>query len=222
MLRSRDGTWRAAGLAIALGFAGTANSAPNILLIIGDDMGVETVASYGVGENSPATANLDDLARNGVRYTNFWSQPVCSPTRATIVTGPGVQRGAVSDALVNSTDLFVTIMEMAGIDPEGTIPADVTHDSVSFLATLSDPAASPRDWVYADEFFGGFEGVETAGYAMRNEQYKLVRFNGVEEFYDLQADPYEHHNLLADKLSVEERSAYIALQTELENLRSSR
>ena len=222
MLRSRDGTWRAAGLAIALGFAGTANSAPNILLIIGDDMGVETVASYGVGENPPATANLDDLARNGVRYTNFWSQPVCSPTRATIVTGPGVQRGAVSDALVNSTDLFVTIMEMAGIDPEGTIPADVTHDSVSLLETLSDPSATPRKWVYADEFFGGFEGVETADYAMRDKRYKLLRFDGVEEFYDLQADPYEHENLLDEELSATERAAYVRLQAEIEKLRSNR
>lgn len=76
-----------AGLAITLGWTVTAHSTPNILLIIGDDMGVETVASYGVGENPPMTANIDDLARNGVRFTNFWSQPVCSPTRATIVTG---------------------------------------------------------------------------------------------------------------------------------------
>ena len=460
----------AAGLAIALGCLGTAQSAPNILLIIGDDMGVETVASYGVGENPPMTVHLDDLASNGVRFTNFWAQPVCSPTRATIitgrygfrtgigrpvtnrgplpeppqipdwalpyvntetgggmgmgaddlqglprhglgvdeytlthafdanghlgystaaigkwhladadngwhdhatrigfdyffggltggvesyfawtevvggevtgatgyaptekvddaiawieargdspwfmwfgfnlphtplhtppdntrtgtsdgeyaamietmdaqigrllasiepevlentfvifmgdngtpsgnvtapfvagrakgavyqggvnvpfiVTGPGVQRGAVSEALVNSTDLFVTIMELAGIDPAETIPADVTHDSVSFLETLSDPTASPRDWVYADEFFGGFEGVETADYAMRDERYKLMRFDGVEEFYDLQADPYEHHDLLGDELTLEQRAAYVALKAEVEILRSSK
>ena len=460
----------AAVLAIALGCLGTAHSAPNILLIIGDDMGVETVASYGVGENPPKTTHIDDLASNGVRFTNFWAQPVCSPTRATImtgrygfrtgigrpvtnrgplpeapripdwalpyvnteagggmgmgaddlqslprhglgvdeytlthafdangrlgyataaigkwhladadngwqdhatrigfdyfsggltggvesyfawtevvggevsgatgyaptekvddaiawieargdspwfmwfgfnlphtplhtppdntrtgtsdgeyaamietmdaqtgrllasiepevlentfvifmgdngtpsgnvtapfvagrvkgavyqggvnvpfiVTGPGVQRGAVSEALVNSTDLFVTIMELAGIDPAETIPAGVTHDSVSFLETLSDPTASPRDWVYADEFFGGFEGVETADYAMRDERYKLMRFDGVEEFYDLQADPYEHHDLLGDELTLEQRAAYVALKAEVEILRSSK
>ena len=289
--------WLAAGLATALGFLGTAHCAPNILLIIGDDMGVETLASYGLGENPPMTANLDDLAQDGVRFTNFWSQPVCSPTRATvvtgrygfrtgvgrpvtnrgqlpepppipdwalantspgmggggmgadgtpsgsvtapfrpgrakgavyqggvnvpfIVTGPGVQRGAVSDALVNSTDLFVTIMEMAGIDPSETIPADITHDSVSFLATLSDPTASTREWVYADEFFGGFAGVETADYAMRDERYKLLRFNGVEEFYDLQDDPYEHNNLLAGELSPEESTAYATLRAEVEKLRA--
>ena len=62
-------------------------SRPNILLIIGDDMGVETLASYGVGDAHPRTATLDELAREGVRFDNFWSQPVCSPTRATILTG---------------------------------------------------------------------------------------------------------------------------------------
>ncbi|MCZ0952712.1 MAG: hypothetical protein OXJ56_09010, partial [Rhodospirillaceae bacterium] len=109
-----------------------------------------------------------------------------------------------------------------GIDPAETIPADVTHDSVSFLETLSDPAASPRGWVYADEFFGGFEGVETADYAMRDERYKLMRFDSVEEFYDLQADPYEHHDLLGGELTVEQRAAYAALKAEVEMLRSSR
>ena len=77
----------AAILGIAASFTGTAQAAPNILLIFGDDMGVETLASYGLGENPPITAALDELAREGVRFTNFWAQPVCSPTRATIITG---------------------------------------------------------------------------------------------------------------------------------------
>ena len=92
-----------------------------------------------------------------------------------IITGPGIEAGAVPDNLVNSADLFVTIMEMAGIDPDETIPDDVTHDSVSFMSVLSDPYATPRDWIYVDEFFGGFAGVETADYAMRDQRHKLMR-----------------------------------------------
>ena len=68
-------------------FSGVAQAAPNILLIIGDDLGVETLASYGLGENPPKTATLDEMARQGMRFKNFWAQPVCSPTRATIITG---------------------------------------------------------------------------------------------------------------------------------------
>jgi arylsulfatase A-like enzyme len=66
---------------------GVSGAAPNILLIIGDDMGVETLASYSLGENPPKMAALDELAREGVRFNNFWAQPVCSPTRATLITG---------------------------------------------------------------------------------------------------------------------------------------
>ena len=171
-----------------------------------------------LGDNGTQSGNVTAPFQNGRAKGTVYQGGVNVPF---IVSGPGVPRGAVSEALVNSTDLFVTIMEMAGIDPAETIPADVTHDSVSFLDTLSDPAASPRDWVYADEFFGGFEGVETADYAMRDERYKLMRFDGVEEFYDLQADPYEHENLLAGALSAEERAAYGKLQAEIEKLRSS-
>jgi arylsulfatase B len=139
-----------------------------------------------------------------------------------IVSGPGVERGGVSEALVNSTDLFATIMEMAGIDPDEAIPDEVTHDSVSFFAALSNPAApSRRDWIYADEFFGGFDGVETANYAMRGERYKLLRSDGREEFYDLHADPYEHDDLLLEELTTEQRTAYEVLKAKILLLRSS-
>ena len=60
---------------------------PNILLIISDDMGLETLASFGVGSDTAATPSLDDLAEGGMIFTNFWSQPICSPTRSTVLTG---------------------------------------------------------------------------------------------------------------------------------------
>ncbi|MDD9996867.1 MAG: sulfatase-like hydrolase/transferase, partial [Rhodospirillaceae bacterium] len=87
-MTTKSNVWTSALILIpALVLSGGLNAAPNILLIIGDDMGVETLASYEVGENPPATAALDELARQGVRFTNFWSQPICSPTRATMLTG---------------------------------------------------------------------------------------------------------------------------------------
>ena len=60
---------------------------PNILVIIGDDMGIETLGSFGVGSDTPTTATLDALAARGLSFNNMWAQPVCSPTRATILTG---------------------------------------------------------------------------------------------------------------------------------------
>ncbi len=60
---------------------------PNFLIMIGDDMGVETVGCYGVGSSPAKTPQLDELCGTGMRFDNFWTQPVCSPTRATILTG---------------------------------------------------------------------------------------------------------------------------------------
>ncbi|WP_339671032.1 arylsulfatase [Dasania marina] len=57
---------------------------PNILLIVVDDMGYTDIGSFG-GEI--ATPNLDALAYQGVRFTNFQTAPTCSPTRAMLLTG---------------------------------------------------------------------------------------------------------------------------------------
>jgi len=138
-----------------------------------------------------------------------------------IVTGPNIPIGT-ANALVNSTDLFVTIMEMAGIDPEEVVPEEVTTDSVSFLPILKDlNTPSQREWVYADAFFGSFEGIPTADYAMRNHRYKLLRHQLEENFYDLQEDPYEHNNLLEGDLTEEQSENYLALKQQIETLRNS-
>ncbi|MBX2848454.1 MAG: sulfatase-like hydrolase/transferase [Acidiferrobacterales bacterium] len=63
------------------------DKAPNYILLIGDDMAIETLSCYQVGDNPARTPNLDNLCHSGVRFDNFWSQPVCSPTRATLLTG---------------------------------------------------------------------------------------------------------------------------------------
>ena len=70
---------------------------PNILVIIGDDMGVETMSSYGIGTPTAVTPNLDQLAARGMRFERFWSQAACSPTRAAILTGRyGFRTGVVT------------------------------------------------------------------------------------------------------------------------------
>lgn len=58
---------------------------PNILLIMADDLGYETLG-YG-GGTSYATPNLDKLAKTGIWFENFHSTPYCSPSRVSILTG---------------------------------------------------------------------------------------------------------------------------------------
>ena len=74
------------------GFAGAAEkNHPNILFIVGDDMGYADVGFQGCKDI--LTPNLDALAASGVRFTNgYVSGPYCSPTRAGLMTGRYQQR----------------------------------------------------------------------------------------------------------------------------------
>ncbi|MDB5273988.1 MAG: sulfatase [Chitinophagaceae bacterium] len=58
--------------------------APNVLLFLIDDAGYGTASAFGGLMETPT---LDSLANNGLRYTNFHSTAVCSPTRAALLTG---------------------------------------------------------------------------------------------------------------------------------------
>ena len=66
-------------------FTGQANDQPNIILIMADDMGYEALSSNG--SESCKSPNLDKLATNGVRFTNCFSNPICTPSRVKLMTG---------------------------------------------------------------------------------------------------------------------------------------
>jgi arylsulfatase A-like enzyme len=72
---------------------------PNFLVLIGDDMGVETLGSYGIGTPTAVTPSLDRMARDGMLFENFWAEPTCSPTRAAILTGRYPFRNGVQGPL---------------------------------------------------------------------------------------------------------------------------
>ena len=58
---------------------------PNIVLILADDLGVECLSAYG--GTSHQTPNLDRIAKEGMRFTNCFSNPLCSPSRGQLLTG---------------------------------------------------------------------------------------------------------------------------------------
>jgi arylsulfatase A-like enzyme len=73
-------------LALALAVVSPAAAKPNILVIVGDDMGYADLGVHGC-KDIP-TPHLDALAKSGVRFTNgYVSGPYCSPTRAGLLTG---------------------------------------------------------------------------------------------------------------------------------------
>ena len=61
-----------------------ADDAPNVVLIVFDDTGFAHLGCYGSDIETP---NIDALARNGLRYTNFHTTALCSPSRACLLSG---------------------------------------------------------------------------------------------------------------------------------------
>ena len=87
---------------VTVGTAGTSRAAdaprPNVLFIVADDMGYADVGFNGGTEIK--TPHLDSIAKAGARLEEFYVQPVCSPTRAALMTGRypmryGLQTGVV-------------------------------------------------------------------------------------------------------------------------------
>jgi len=67
---------------------------PNVIILFADDMGYGDLGSYG----SPniATPELDDIAAQGQRWTNFYvASPVCSPSRGALMTGNYAERSGL-------------------------------------------------------------------------------------------------------------------------------
>ncbi len=60
---------------------------PNILLVIGDDMGIDSNVCYTVSADPGRAPRIANLCARGVTFDNAWAMPSCSPTRASIITG---------------------------------------------------------------------------------------------------------------------------------------
>lgn len=74
---------------------------PNIIVIMADDMGFSDLGCYG---SEIATPNLDSLAKDGVRFTQFYNNARCCPTRASLLTGLYNHQAGVGH-MVNERDL---------------------------------------------------------------------------------------------------------------------
>src|SRR5215831_10096109 len=99
-MTSSPGCWRLACLAVlACATAEAAETAPpsvgpNILLILADDLGYSDLGCYGGEIHTP---NIDALAKNGLRFTQFYNCARCCPSRASLLTGLYPHQAGVGD-----------------------------------------------------------------------------------------------------------------------------
>src|SRR4051794_8090824 len=70
---------------------------PNIIFILADDLGYGDIGPFGSTKNR--TPNLDRMAKEGMKLTSFYAAPVCSPSRAQILTGSYAKRVSIPQVL---------------------------------------------------------------------------------------------------------------------------
>ncbi len=74
---------------------------PNIIIMMTDDSGYSDLGCYGGEIDTP---NLDRMARNGLRFRNFYNNGRCSPTRASLMTGRDSAHAGFGAGWVNGPD----------------------------------------------------------------------------------------------------------------------
>ena len=86
-------------LFVPLSFFG--QSRPNVIIVMADDMGWSDIGCYGSEIETP---NLDRLAKNGLRFTQFYNTGRCCPTRASLLTGTYPHQAGIGH-MMNDTGL---------------------------------------------------------------------------------------------------------------------
>ncbi len=124
-------------LAAVLGVTASA-APPNIVLIVSDDQGYRDLGCYGSDE--VLTPNLDRLAREGVRLTDFYvTWPACTPSRGSLLTGRYPQRNGVYDMIRNEApdyghrytpaEYAVTFERIGGMDTREILLPRMLHEA---------------------------------------------------------------------------------------------
>ncbi|MEU9705540.1 sulfatase-like hydrolase/transferase [Streptomyces sp. NPDC047981] len=177
--------------------AGRRSRRPNILFILGDDLGWADLSSYG----SPhiRTPHLDRLARQGVRFTDAYSgSATCSPTRFSLYTGrfPGRTKGGLAEPIADKS---------VGLEPTHPTLASRLRETGYATALigkwhcgyLPDYSPTRSGW---DEFFGNFGGAL--------EYYSKLGLGGE---YDLYEGDAQYKDLrYYTRILTERASEYVA------------
>ena len=128
-----------------LGSTGLAAEKPNVVLFLVDDMGWMDSGAYG--SQYYETPNIDRFAKRGMRFSRAYAQPLCSPTRACILTGKHAPRHGILTASGHQPP-----------QPEG-------HEFMPKTAVPNRPMISPesKNYLYLSEITLA-EALKGAGY----------------------------------------------------------
>src|SRR6202453_930038 len=152
--------------------------APNVVVILLDDIGFGAPSTFGGGINMPT---MDALAKDGLRYTQFHTTALCSPTREALLTGRNhhsVGMGSITELATSAPgntgmrlNNAATVAEILKLNGYNTAAFGKMHQTPVWETSISGPYTR---WPIGDGFekFYGFLGGET-------NQWAPLIFDGV-------------------------------------------
>lgn len=172
--------------------------APNVVLVLLDDVGFGASSTFG----GPAvTPTLDELAKDGLRYNRFHTTAICSPTRASLLTGRNAHATGIG-AVMNTADArpgyngfhtkdTATIAEILRQNGYSTAVFGKWHQTPDWEASQSGPFDR---WPTGEGFekFYGFQGGET-------DQFNPTLYDGTTPVMRPEGDDYHLTNDIVDK-----------------------
>jgi arylsulfatase A-like enzyme len=146
-------------------------SAPNVVVILLDDIGFGAPSTFGGGINMPT---FDSLAKQGLRYTQFHTAALCSPTREALLTGHNhhsIGMGAITELATSAPgynsirpNQVATVAEILKLNGYNTAAFGKMHQTPAWEVSASGPFTR---WPVGEGFekFYGFLGGETNQWA---------------------------------------------------------
>ncbi len=172
---------------------------PNVIVILTDDQGSIDLNCYGA--NDLLTPNMDKIINSGIKFTQFYAAPVCSPTRASLLTGKTPQKTGITE-VVRSREL-----QNEGLASEEYTMAEMFKDSGYSTAIIGkwhlgsskekQPSAQGFDYAFGP-LDGGFDNYSHSSYYTNGANYHDLYMNGKEIYRDGEFFP----DLMLDQAAV--------------------
>jgi arylsulfatase len=174
--------------------------APNVVVVLLDDVGFAQLGCFGSDIATPA---FDRLAERGVRYTNFHTTALCSPTRACVLTGRNhhsIGMGRIIQLATGFPGYDARIPRSAGFLPEMLTPRGYAAYAVGkWHLTPEDEThlgANRERWPLGrgfERFYGFFEGeTHQNAPALVHDNHQVAAPSSVEAGYHLTEDLIDH------------------------------
>ena len=167
---------------------------PNILLIIADDMGLDATPNFSEGTIKPNMPNLQAMMDTGITFKNLWSYPVCSPTRASILTGKYGSKTGVLE-VGNTISTSETSIQQFLDDATSNAYASAIIGKWHLSSSAADPITMGVDY-YAGLLTGGVQSytnwdLTENGVTTNSTEYTTTKFTDLAiEWVDKQPKPW--------------------------------